>query len=238
MLKRFLFFELRLLTKNTFMRTFLLLLSISFMASCANRAVYKSPDQDETTIRSIAVLPLKITQTGHRARTETEESIKKANDEWGYVFQSSLHSYLLKQTSRNNRGQLVAFQAIQKTNAILKEQNLAITDLYDRKPEDLAKLLGVDAVLMTTLDTDKNFSDNVAYGMKAGRILLGAAKSPVNVPSVNSSDINMNSYLYDANDSKLLWKTYRSGGADMPYNVDGQIEYFSNWIAKKLPYRS
>jgi hypothetical protein len=55
---------------------------------------------------------------------------------------------------------------------------------------------------------------------------------------MNASDVNINCSLYDARDSKLLWKTYRDGGTDLPANVDGLIEHYSNWIAKKLPYRS
>lgn len=223
------------------MKIFLLsLLTISFL-SCANRAVYKSPDLEAQSLQhqNIAILPVKITQTGHVPKNVTEEEIIIANEKWSYIFQESLHSYILKQTSRNKKGQVVAFQALQKTNAILKENGLTTEDLYSKSPEDLAELLQVDAVLMTTLDKDKNFSDGVAYGLAAGRTALNVlTRSAVGLPWINSSDIKMNCYLYDAGDSKLLWKTYRTGGTDLPSNVDGVIDYFSNWIAKKLPYRS
>jgi len=223
------------------MRTFLpCLLTILFL-SCADRSVYKSPDLGAQSLKhqTIAVLPVKITQTGHVPKNVTEAEIKVANDKWSYVFQESLHSYILKQTSRNKKGQVVSFQALQKTNAILKEKGFTTEDLYSKAPEELAALLEVDAVLMTTLEKDKNFSDGVAYGLAAGRTVLNVlSKNTVGLPGVNSSDINMNCYLYDAGDSKLLWKTYRTGGTDLPANVDGVIEYYSNWIAKKLPYRS
>jgi hypothetical protein len=213
-----------------------------FLFSCGmNRAVYKSPDFDAkaTTHQTIAILPFKITQTGHVAKAETPADIKEANEKWSYVFQESLHSYVLKQTAKNKKGVLVAFQAPQKTNALLKENNLGIQDLYDRSPEEIAKLLNVDAVLMTTLEKDKNFSDGVAYGLAAGRTIINVLSKNVNpVPAINASDINMNSYLYDKVDSKVLWKTYRNGGTDLPNNVDDLVKYYSNWIAKKLPYKS
>ena len=97
------------------------------------------------------------------------EDIKEANEKWSLVFQESLHSYILKQTARNRKGQMVAFQGVQKTNAVLKEAGLTTADVYNKQPEELAKILGVDAVLMTTLEKDKNFSDGVAYGLAAGR---------------------------------------------------------------------
>ena len=221
----------------------LLLSAFSFLLfSCGmNRAVYKSPDFDAKAAnhQTIAILPFKITQTGHVGKNETTSDIKDANEKWGYVFQESLHSYVLKQTSKNKKGVVVAFQAPQKTNALLKENNLAIEDLYNKTPEDIAQLLQVDAVLMTTLEKDKNFSDGVAYGLAAGRTIVNILSKNVNpVPWANSSDINMNSYLYDKEDSKVLWKTYRNGGSELPNNIDDLVKYYSNWIAKKLPYKS
>lgn len=220
----------------------LLILSFTLFACGTNRNVYKSPDftQKAARHRTVAILPVRIVETGHVAKNVSVEDIRAANEKWGYVFQESLHSYILSQTSRNNKGQVVSFQALQKTNAILKEKGMDIGALYDKQPEELAKLLGVDAVLSTSLEKNKNFSDGVAYGLAAGRTVLnilgrGAAG---NMLWVNSSDINMNCSLYDAGDSKLLWKTYRQGGTDLPNNVDDLVEYYSNWIARKLPYRS
>jgi hypothetical protein len=36
----------------------------------------------------------------------------------------------------------------------------------------------------------------------------------------------------------LLWQTYRKGGTDLPSGVDDLVEYYSNWIAKRFPYKS
>ena len=103
-----------------------------------------------------------------------------------------------------------------------------------------AQAAGVDAVLMTTLENDKNFSDGVAYGLKAGRTLLNVVGqgNRSGILHLNASDINMSCYLYDASDSKLLWQTYRKGGTDLPSGVDDLVEYYSSWIAKRFPYKS
>jgi hypothetical protein len=216
------------------------------MASCkTHRDVYKSADFEARAAKhkTVAILPMYITQTGHKAKTETDESIKTANEQWGYSFQETFLTYALRQTSKKKKAPIVNFQGIQKTNALLKEAGLNIEKLYEKQPEEIAALLGVDAVLMTTVERDKNFSDGVAYGMAAGRAVLNAigkagTTSASNALSVNSSDINMNSYLYNAGDSKLLWKTFRKGGTDLPSSVNGVIEYYSNWIAKRIPYKS
>jgi hypothetical protein len=223
----------------------LFILAISLAACNVNKDVYKSSDFAEKASRhkTVAILPLRITQTGHKSKTETEESIKAANEKWAYAFQESLLTYALKQTPKHKKSPVVSFQSIAKTNALLKDAGLTIDDMYTRQPEEIARVLGVDAVLMTTLERDKNFSDGVAYGLAAGRTVLNAIGKPgtsvaSSALSLNSSDINMNSYLYDATDSKLLWKTFRKGGTDLPSDGNGVVEYYSNWIAKKIPYKS
>ena len=224
------------------MRTVLLSAFALLLFSCGtNKAVFQSPDFEQKTARhkTVAILPVQLVQTGHRPKDVSEEALKTANEKWGYVFQESLQSFILKQTHKNKKGQLVDFQSTQKTNALLKEKGLAIEALYTKQPEELAQLLGVDAVIMTTLNHNKNFSDGVAYGLAAARTVVNVLSKTATVGTgMNASDVNINCSLYDAGDSKLLWKTYRDGGTDLPANVDGLIEYYSNWIAKKLPYRS
>jgi len=225
------------------MRTSLLFLfSIALFSCGVNRNVYKSSDfsNQAAAHRTVAILPFKIIQTGHVGKNESLADIKAANEKWSYVFQESLLSYSLRHTSKNRKGQMISFQGTQRTNAILSEQGLTIDEIYTKRPEEIAKLLGVDAVIMTTLEKDKNFSDGVAYGVAAGRAVLNVIKPGTGAPlaGLNAADVNLNSYLYDARDGRLLWKTFRQGGSDLPTNTDDLVEFYSNWIARKLPYRS
>lgn len=224
------------------MRPALLSVFTVLLFSCGtNKAVYRSPDFELKTARhqTVAILPVQLMQTGHVAKNNSSDEAKAANEKWGFVFQESLQTFILRQTHKNKKGQPVSFQATQKTNAILKEKKMAIEDVYAKQPEELAQLLGVDAVIMTTMNHNKNFSDGVAYGLAAARTVVNIFSRTATVsPGVNASDITINCSLYDAKDSKLLWKTYRDGGTNLPSNVDGLIEHYSNWIAKKLPYKS
>ena len=224
------------------MRTLILSVFTLLLISCGtNKAIYQSPDFEQKTVRhkTVAILPVLLVQTGYVPKDISEEDVKAAHEKWGYLFQESLQSFILKQTQKNKKGPLVSFQATQKTNALVKQKAANLQDLYTKQPEEIAQLLNVDAVIMTTLNHNKNFSDGIAYGMVAARTIIGVlSKSPGVATGVNASDININCSLYDAADSKLLWKTYREGGTDLPSNVEGLIAHYSNWIAKKLPYRS
>lgn len=224
------------------MRIFYLTVLSFLVISCGtNRAIYQSPDFDQKTARhkTVAILPVHMVQTGHLPKDVSEADVKAANEKWGYIFQETLQSFILKQTQKNRKGQMVDFQATQKTNALLKEQGLSVEALYSKQPEEIARLLGVDAVIMTNMNHNKNFSDGVAYGLAAARTVVNVFSRTATLGTgVNASDVNINCSLYDARDSKLLWKTYRDGGTDLPANVNELMEHYSNWIAKKLPYKS
>ena len=224
------------------MRTFYLTVLTLLLFSCGtNKAIYQSPEFEQQTARhkTVAILPVYLVQTGHLPKDVSEADVKAANEKLGYVFQESLQTFILKQTQKNRKGQMVSFQATQKTNALLKEQNLNVEGLYGKQPEEIARLLGVDAVIMTTMNHNKNFSDGVAYGLAAARTVVNVFSRTATLGTgIHASDVNINCSLYDAQDSKLLWKTYRDGGTNLPANVNGLIEHYSNWIAKKLPYKS
>lgn len=224
------------------MRTlFFSVLALALFSCGTNRAVYQSPDLSEKTARhkTVAILPVRLVQTGYTPKDADGDDAREANEKLGYVFQETLQTFVLRQTAGNKKGTMVSFQSTQKTNALLTKQGWHIDDLYGRSPEELARLLGVDAVIMTTLNHNKNLSDGMAYGIAAARTVIGVlSKKPVLGSSPNASDVSIHCSLYDAADSKLLWKTYRDGSTNLPSNVEGLIEQYSNWIAKKLPYRS
>jgi hypothetical protein len=230
------------------MKRKLLYLSIvvSLFACNVNRNVYKADDFDNqsATTQVIAVLPFQLTSTGYRPKNVTEQDLQQANERWGYTFQESLHSYLLSRSGRKRKGPVTQFQSLQKTNAILREQNLDLVTLYQKRPEEVAKLLGVDAVIMTTLEQHKNMSDGAAYGLFAARTVASVTR---NNPGVNtlgpvlwipSDNVRMSCYLYGADNSNLQWRTFRQGGTDLPTSVQGQIDFFCDWIARKFPYKS
>ena len=156
------------------MRLFLLfVLATSLVACGTNRNVYRSSSFEGEAYqhKTVAILPLQITQTGHVGKNESAEKIKADNEKWSYIFQESLLSYALRHTSKNKKAPVISFQGTQQTNALLKEAGLTLEQLYTKEPGEIAKLLNVDAVIMTTLEKDKNFSDGVAYGLAAGREL-------------------------------------------------------------------
>jgi hypothetical protein len=216
------------------MRLFTIVL-IALLLSCkANKNVFTSPDFGVRVVRhqTIAVLPVYLLQNNSR--------LKQAAEDYGYSFQRQLHLHLLNHTKKNEQGKVVDIQSLEKTNTFLKQNNLDIEQVYQHKPDELAKLFGVDAVLMVTLKDESDFTQGPAAGLSGGRRIYKSGEVNPNVAGleINREHVNMNANLYDATDGKLIWRTYRTGGTDLPSNVDALAQYYSNWIAKRLPYKS
>ena len=95
------------------MRTIILSAITLLLISCGtNKAVYQSPDFEHKTARHkvVAILPVRMIQTGHVAR-DIPEDVKESNEKLGYVFQESLQSFILRETMKNKKGQMVSFQS-------------------------------------------------------------------------------------------------------------------------------
>lgn len=86
----------------------------------------------------------------------------------GIDFQEKIYAWLLRRGQQ--RGYTVAFQDVRQTDARLRESGIPMDQLRTRTPQELARILGVDAVLTTSVRTSKPMSDGaaVAVGLIAG----------------------------------------------------------------------
>lgn len=179
---------------------------------------------------TIAILPANIVQTNPK--------LKDAAEKHGYSFQEQLFLQL-SNDAKNKIANSVMLQALEKTNSFLLQNNLAIEQAYQSKPEELAKIFGVDAVVTVTLTDKGDFTEGAAPGLSAGRGIYSASGNPNALDmQLKPRQLELNANVYDATDGKLIWRTYRKAGSDLPSNMDALAQYYSSWIAKRLPYKN
>jgi len=178
------------------MRKKILLLSIlvaSMMTAQTN--LYENPNFDQITKdhQSIAILPF-IAQVNLKPKQMIEISDRKLDKierAKGEGIQAAMFSWFLK---RKKRGKFdLQIQDINKTNAILSENNIDYYNLKEQHPENLAKLLGVDAVISGDFETNKPMSE-------AGTIVLGILLGFWG--NTNSAVINIK--IHNGEDGELL----------------------------------
>ena len=138
----------------------------------------------------------------------------------GESIQTAMYSWFLK---RKKRGKLlIDVQDPGKTNAILKKNQV---DLEVTTPEELAKLLEVDAVITGKFETDKPMSDgaSIALGLLVG--FWG---------TTNSATVNMS--IHNAKDGMLLWNYNKRVVGSLGSSNDQLINKLMRKASRRLGY--
>lgn len=117
------------------------------LAACGGfRHGYQAPAFTTITAthRQVAILPFHVSiDGGGLPRSATAEDHAKIEREEGLALQTQLYAQLLQRSGEFS----VQFQDVAQTNAQLDRMGLSIQELYIREKDEIARLLGVDAVI-------------------------------------------------------------------------------------------
>ncbi|MGB1348881.1 MAG: hypothetical protein ACPG8R_08200 [Flavobacteriales bacterium] len=103
------------------------------------------------THTTIAILPFKGAAfvSPLQSMMQDDADIRRESDLRGLEMQATLESWFLK---RSERGKfIVQVQPTTETNAILNDNDVTLDNLTERTPQEVAKLLGVDAIVTGTV---------------------------------------------------------------------------------------
>ena len=103
------------------------------------------------THTTIAILPFKGAAfvSPLQSMMQDDADIRREADLRGLEMQATLESWFLK---RSERGMfIVQVQPTTETNAILNDNDVTLDNLTERTPQEVAKLLGVDAIVTGTV---------------------------------------------------------------------------------------
>lgn len=211
---------------NKFFSTVLFAL-FAVTAFSQSRAIYVNPKfyQLAKNHKKVAVLPFDV-QIGLRPKEResiTDDQLKEMESNEGVAAQNALVSWFYKK--QRVKPFDIEFQDVQATNALLKKAGIDVSTLTDHTPQELAMILGVDAVMGGVIQTTKPMSEgaSVAIGVAFG--FWGPT---------NSGNVTIN--LSNATDGALLWKydkqLSRGLGSDMNILMDTLMRKAS----KKFPY--
>jgi uncharacterized protein YbjQ (UPF0145 family) len=120
----------------------------------------------------------------------------------------------------------VKFLDVTKTNILLKKLNL-FDSIDVTLPEDLAKALGVDAVIKSRYDYVKKKSEGADI---AEAYLLGIAAGKTATGSLVMQ-------IYSATSGTLLYRFYKELGEDISSNPNEIMERMMKKVVYNFPYK-
>jgi hypothetical protein len=226
------------------MRQLATLLGLGILAAACTTVSYESPQLPARapSHQTIAVLPFEMVLTGRMPRGITPAQAARLEEAESIAFQHALYDQLLHRSSATRRHPIrVTIQPVETTNRILADAGIPVRSTWQMEAEELAELLGVDAVLRTSVVKARYLSDGASYGIDVGfHILEDATDHRVPVPwgLTRTHDVSADSRLLAASDGLLLWKVAVDRSTDWSRPVDDVIVGITRKLAKKFPYRS
>ncbi len=208
---------------------FKFIVSYLFIAICTvsvaqNKQIFESPKMKEiiSTHKKVAILPFNATITFRKQPKDySKEANKEAETKLGNDMQAGMYTYLLKKTSDYT----VEVQDVEKTNALLKKNNL-FDKLAETTPEELAKILGVDAIIKCSYSYQKTKSEGGAIaltllvGFGTGSIATGALTMQIN----------------DGKTGELTWRFYKQMAEDVMSSPSAMMERMMRKVGRNFPY--
>lgn len=189
--------------------------------------LYVHPDADtyvENT-KTVAILPLKV-QVKLRPKELkdfTPEQMDQMNKDEAIDIQKGMYTWFL---TRKKRGTLlVDVQNPTTTNSLLKKKGIDIHNYSEYLPEELGKILGVEAIITGNFETSKPMSNAAAIGLAVftgGMFATSAAT--MNMDFTNTSDNEL-----VVNYNKKIKGTLGTDAQDL-------INILMRKVSRRIPY--
>ncbi len=205
---------------------FLLMLIVCI--SCGP-AIYKAPDFSSVagTHKTVAILPAQvaINLRPNEMRRTTPEMLEKNENATGFAMQERLYGWFLLRSDRYKY--TVRFQDVSETNAMLEKAGIDYASVARKSKSELAKLLGVDAVISTSLRTDKPMNEGVAVALGLVFGVWG---------STNQATTTIN--IHEGSKGDLMWKYDYEASGSIGSSPENLVNALMRNASRKFPYNA
>lgn len=217
--------------KSIAMKAFVLSLMMTALLLSAGytqtREIYVHAEFQKLTRehKQLAILPFKAVVKLRPKQMESlsQEQFETMQRNEGLAVQSAMESYFLKR--KENREMEVDIQSTTTTNALLSQNNISADNIEQFTPQQLAEILGVDAVIGGMLFTDKPMSEGAS-------LALGVLVGFYGNTNTGKCTININ----NGADGTLLWKYEKTLARSLGSDTSTIINTMMRKASRQLPY--
>ena len=211
-----------------------------FLFACSNRYYTASNFSEKTeNHKVVAILPAEVTFTGKQPKNMSPEAIAEAEERESIDFQYALMNSILNHANTRKYITTVNFQDINTTQKILEEKNISVRDSWKKDDDELAKLLGVDAVIRMNIRKQRYMSDEASYGVGVAKQIVYKTGIGSKVPVPNSVGKTYDIYATCnlLSDNQTLWNDNYKRSTDYEVQPNVVVEWITNWFGENFPYK-
>ena len=204
----------------------ILLLFVGIQQSIAQKKIYVSDQFEELSKdhKTVAILPF---QTKLNLKTENEHytkaQLKALEQHEGIAVQEALESYFLSRKAKKKLK--INFQDINTTNRILKKAGITSENIDIYTPQELCKVLKVEAIISGSLTSRLLLSKEVDTSFDFITFIKG--KSDYGKIIIKLSDMHS---------GKLLWRYEKTINRKSGKNTSAIIKKMMRIASRKFPY--
>lgn len=199
-----------------------------FLTSCGP-SIYKTTDFEDVarTHKTVAIIPasVMIQLRPNEAKRTTPEQLEKNEESTGYALQEKMYGWFLRRSNKYHY--TVNFQDVSQTNALLQDAKLSYKDIKKKSKSELAKLLGVDAIISASLRTDKPMNEGVAVALGVVFGVWG-----------NTNKAFTTIDIHEGKKGNLLWKYDYEASGSVGSSPENLVNALMRNASKKFPYNS
>lgn len=210
---------------------------IAILSSCRSGRTYTSQNPDLYKVKTIAILPVKVIFSGNQPKKLTKGQLDSIADNDGYIYQMSLKNNLLSRSGGKNRIGGVSYQAVEKTNSVLMKAGYNIDKIVTTDPDELAKILDVDAVIRMEVTSNRIMSDLANLGLDILNDILIRNNKDIGVlngANNRTADVTANATLIY--NGKTLWNARYNRPTDWQQNLREIVDAITAAMGRNFPY--
>ena len=209
-------------------------LLIIVMNSCTMKA-YESDGFSNLPEKTVAILPYEVIFEGVTPRRYTQEDLERFAIGDSQLFQASLYRSIVDRERRNKRFNLNV-QDFGDTNFLLAQAGIKIKDSWYKDPQELAKILGVDAVVRSSVNTRKFLSDAGSGAIAITTTILDiVTDSPVSDDDVSTNgNVFVKTAIIDSNSGNVIWSASENVPTNYSLGTERAVDLLNRRIIRRM----
>lgn len=215
-------------------RSLLFLSFLMLFTACARHRMMQRVQQ--YNIRTIAIMPAQLEVVGNLPRNMLPEAFQQQVEQNRRFIEQSLYTALVQFVDRRRRNlSNVQFQSLDRTRNLLAQLNFSDSIIWQKDPAEIARLLGVDAVVKARVTQNRIMSDGLAAGVDVvgGIINRNIPQANLPVSGTRTSDIFFNCEL--SKEGFSVWSRQIRNATDWNYPLQMAIQNVTRRIARDFP---
>jgi hypothetical protein len=190
----------------------------------SQKQIFESPKLKTTVAehKIVAILPFTVTISYKKQpKNFSAEANRDQEKKMSTSIQSSMYTFLLRKAKNYS----VSFQDTERTLVLLKKAGM-----YDKLGEftndEIAKALGVDAVIGGKFETEQTKSE---AGAIASAIMFGGLGGKTGTGTLTMT-------LSNGVDGELLWRFFKTMDEGITNSTDDLVEKMMRKVSRNFPY--